>query len=84
MGIFIRPDVKLVIFLIRAASTVGSMGFLNARIAMTAIAINVITGGSLIKNIFYVQAQSDVKGSMLVTAALTATVADMYFVLHYP
>jgi hypothetical protein len=51
---------------------------------MTAIAINVIAGGSPIKNIFYVQAQSDVKGSMLVTAALTAMVADMYFVLHCP
>lgn len=82
MGIFIRPDVKLVIFLIRTMSTVDSMGFLNARIAMTAIAINVITGGSPIKNIFYVQAQSGVKGSMLVTAALTAMVADMYFALH--
>ena len=59
MGIFIRPDVKLVIFLIPATGTVDSMGFLNAPIAVTAIAINVITGGSPIKNIFYVQAQSD-------------------------
>ena len=84
MGIFIRPDVKLVIFLIRAASMVDSMGFLNARIAMTAIAINVTTGGSPIKNIFYVQAQIDEKGRTLTVIALTATVADMYFVLHYP